>query len=103
MSKEDIIFHQLQRGKELLGMISMDSNTFDLFDQTPLSEYDLYIRKYGHSNAVQVWFLLNFLEKFYSQVSSQTGMDDCEIESQTETVDFTSRVCLAFCLVLYFI
>lgn len=35
-------------------MVELDTVFFSLFDLPPLSEYELYIRRYGDSNTTQV-------------------------------------------------
>ncbi|KAJ3161303.1 WD repeat-containing protein 60 [Geranomyces michiganensis] len=45
---------QTQRAADLSNIITLDMCFYDLFDLHPMNEYELYIRNYGSSNAVQV-------------------------------------------------
>lgn len=45
---------QTQRAKDLGNLISLDVCYYDIFDLHPMNEYELYIRNFGSSNAVQV-------------------------------------------------
>ena len=40
--------------QELLGIIELDRVTFDLFHLPPLTEYELYVKKFGADNTRQV-------------------------------------------------
>lgn len=62
---------KMQRGQEILNMIKLDSFNFTLFDLAPVP-YDQFIRLYGQKEGVQT--------------STQTGDDNTNEETQTETV-----------------
>ncbi|KAI9197075.1 WD40-repeat-containing domain protein [Polychytrium aggregatum] len=59
-----------RRMKDLLSLIELDVCIYSHFELAPLNEYELYIRNYGSSNAVQA--------------STQCNDDQCERECQTE-------------------
>lgn len=60
-----------KRGRELLTMIRLDTYSFTLFESLPIA-YDDFIKLYGKRGGLQV--------------SSQTGDDDLEEETQTDDV-----------------
>jgi len=67
----------MRRFNELKDLVELDFITIDLFDLPPMSEYDLYIKSFGGSNA--------------AQTSTQTGQDANEVEIQTEEVAKRTR------------
>ena len=67
-----------KRANDLKKLVEMDtSTTYDVFDLTPLNEYDLYIRNYGASNTGQMF--------------TQTNEDRCEKEAQTDDWDVEDK------------
>eukprot|EP00842_Homolaphlyctis_polyrhiza_P005601 jgi/Hompol1/6041/HPOL_004813-RA len=62
-----------QRAKDLANLIDLDFVFFEIFDLSPLNEYELYIRNYGISNA--------------AQATTQTN-DDC-IDREVQCEDWT--------------
>ncbi|KND03310.1 uncharacterized protein SPPG_02357 [Spizellomyces punctatus DAOM BR117] len=44
---------QAKRAKDLSNMVTLDVCFYDVFDLHPMNEYELYIRNFGSSNAVQ--------------------------------------------------
>lgn len=53
-------------------MIELDEVAFDMFDLEPLSEYEVYVKKFGSDDA--------------RQAAVQTGEDNMEAEAQTEPI-----------------
>eukprot|EP00727_Mastigamoeba_balamuthi_P006507 m51a1_g2477 putative atp-dependent rna helicase eif4a (1223) ;mRNA; f:60481-65440 len=68
---------RLRRGAELLKMVTLDAGTYELADIPPMSQYELYMSKFGRSNA--------------AQTSSQTHDDDRDIDIGTDTVEVFTR------------
>ncbi|XP_064397661.1 cytoplasmic dynein 2 intermediate chain 1-like [Halichondria panicea] len=66
-----------KRGQELLSLIELDITAYDMFDLPPLSEYEVYVKKFGADDA--------------RQASMQTGEDNVESEVQTEGVIIEER------------
>ena len=62
-----------RRSLALLNRIELEHFSTDLFMLNPLSEYDMFMRKFGYSDT--------------AQAVSQTREDDCEVEVQTEPPD----------------
>ena len=62
--------------QELLSLIELDIVSFTMFDLPPLSEYDLYVKKFG-SNVSR-------------QMAVQTGEDNLEQETQTDSIRMSS-------------
>ena len=58
-------------------MIELDVVSIDIFDLPPLTEYKLYIRNFGNSNAVQTY--------------CQTNDDDQSVETQTYDIDTANK------------
>ncbi|KAI8910652.1 WD40-repeat-containing domain protein [Powellomyces hirtus] len=50
---------QAQRAADLSNIIALDVCYYDLFDLHPMNEYELYIRNYGSSNAIQAYTQCN--------------------------------------------
>ena len=42
--------------QDLRSMVELDVSIYDIFDLPPMNEYDLYIKNFGLSNAVQVYY-----------------------------------------------
>ncbi|KAI8588723.1 hypothetical protein BDZ88DRAFT_420885 [Geranomyces variabilis] len=61
---------QTQRAADLSNIIVLDMCYYDLFDLHPMNEYELYIRNYGSSNAIQA--------------ATQCNEDRADEEAQTE-------------------
>ena len=40
--------------QELLSLIELDITAYDMFDLPPLSEYEVYVKKFGADDARQV-------------------------------------------------
>ncbi|CAK9824334.1 Cytoplasmic dynein 2 intermediate chain 1 [Anthophora retusa] len=66
----------LTRGEELLEMIKLDVMEWSLLECSPIP-YEEFIRSYGKLNA--------------QQVSTQTGEDNIDIETQTEEITFKNK------------
>ena len=62
--------------QELQSLIELDLVSYDMFSLSPLSEYEVYVKKFGSDDA--------------RQVAVQTGEDNMEAEAQTETVPMSS-------------
>ena len=54
----------------------MDFVSFDMFDLPPLSEYEIYVKKFGSDTS--------------RQMAVQTGEDNLEQETQTDSVPMSS-------------
>ena len=63
--------------QELLSLIELDIVAIDLFELHPLSEYELYMRKFGAEGS--------------RQVSCQTGFDTSEMAAQTDDIAVTEK------------
>ncbi|KAJ3416774.1 WD repeat-containing protein 60 [Chytridiales sp. JEL 0842] len=77
--KSALFQQHLRRAKELQSMIELDVAIYDIFDIPPMNEYELYIRNFGSSNAVQ------------EKVSTQWNEDYGESETQTEVYQMDSK------------
>ena len=53
-------------------MIELDLVSYDMFNLSPLTEYEVYVKKFGSDDA--------------RQVAVQTGEDNMEADTQTEAV-----------------
>ncbi|KAI8926713.1 WD40-repeat-containing domain protein [Entophlyctis helioformis] len=69
--------NRIKRAKDLANLIDLDFMFYDIFDLSPLNEYELYVRNYGISNA--------------AQAQTQTGDDGVERETQTDDWDVQDR------------
>ena len=50
-----IIFENLNFSlQELLGLVQLDVRSIDLFDMPPMTEYELYMKRFGSSDTRQV-------------------------------------------------
>ncbi|XP_047135927.1 cytoplasmic dynein 2 intermediate chain 1 isoform X1 [Hydra vulgaris] len=68
-----------QRAEVLLKLIQLDVREFDLFEMASLTEYELYMKKFGQSDAKQIY--------------TQTNDDDVTQEVQTDDIEFETRWC----------
>ncbi|XP_050593716.1 cytoplasmic dynein 2 intermediate chain 1 [Bombus affinis] len=66
----------LSRGEELLEMIKLDVMEWSVLECSPIP-YEEFIRNYGKLNA--------------QQISTQTGEDNIDIETQTEEITFRNK------------
>ncbi|XP_076242059.1 cytoplasmic dynein 2 intermediate chain 1 isoform X2 [Calliopsis andreniformis] len=66
----------LSRGEELLKMIKLDMMEWSLLECSPIP-YEEFIRNYGKLNA--------------QQMSTQTGEDNIEVETQTDKIVFSNK------------
>ncbi len=62
--------------QELQSLIELDMVSYDMFNLLPLSEYEVYVKKFGSDDA--------------RQVAIQTGEDNMEADTQTDTVPSSS-------------
>nr|XP_004226364.3 WD repeat-containing protein 60-like [Ciona intestinalis] len=67
----------LNRRNDLLTLIQLDFNSFDLFDLAPVTEYNFYIKNFGSQNS--------------GQASTQCNDDAIEIEIQTDQPEVGDR------------
>ncbi|KAI8618361.1 hypothetical protein BC830DRAFT_1109188 [Chytriomyces sp. MP71] len=65
-----IIQKMLRRAKDIKELIDFDVAIYDIFEMTPLNEYEQYIRDFGSSNT--------------AQASTQCNEDNAEVEIQTD-------------------
>lgn len=77
-------------------MIELDIVSFDLFDLPPLSEYEVYVKKFGADDTRQVWLDVSqqcmlLFELCVYQVSVQTGEDNMEGSMQTDPIATTDK------------
>ena len=63
--------------QELLSLIELDIVAYDMLNISPLSEYEVYVKKFGSDDA--------------RQAAVQTGEDSMEVDTQTEPI-FSSDV-----------
>ncbi|KAJ3182362.1 WD repeat-containing protein 60 [Geranomyces variabilis] len=68
---------QTQRAADLSNIITLDMCYYDLFDLHPMNEYELYIRNYGSSNAIQA--------------ATQCNEDRADEEAQTDPPSTETR------------
>eukprot|EP01137_Pigoraptor_chileana_P018006 Opistho-2@76862 len=77
--ERDVVAAQTRgvRGREILRLIDLDFTTFNLFELSPVSEYELYIKSFGKKDS--------------TQASTQTRDDDNDQDTQTEPVTMRDR------------
>ncbi|XP_057293201.1 cytoplasmic dynein 2 intermediate chain 1-like isoform X2 [Hydractinia symbiolongicarpus] len=68
-----------KRGQELLQLIQLDVRSIELFDMPPMTEYELYMKRFGQSDSKQTF--------------TQTNDDDVTQETQTDEVETESKWC----------
>ncbi|RKO93936.1 WD40-repeat-containing domain protein, partial [Blyttiomyces helicus] len=66
-----------KRAKDLQNLIELDICVYEIFDLAPMNEYELYIRSFGSSNAVQV--------------ATQSNEDTIDQEMQTDDWDVEDK------------
>ena len=58
LSKEHFFFFNFENLnfslQELLGLVQLDVRSIDLFDMPPMTEYELYMKRFGSSDTRQV-------------------------------------------------
>ncbi|XP_066930453.1 cytoplasmic dynein 2 intermediate chain 1-like isoform X4 [Clytia hemisphaerica] len=68
-----------KRGEELLGLVQLDVRSIDLFDMPPMTEYELYMKRFGSSDSRQMY--------------TQTNEENFDQECQTDDIETETRWC----------